>query len=107
MPHDNIRHAAARTARELSEAFKAHGCTVQVVPQGPVNGQMFLIIDDPLTGYEAQILTAALTAYTGPPPCEECRTIKRSRAMAVRDGNQGMAMAMATAMGVHQRVSHG
>ncbi|MDT0450641.1 hypothetical protein [Streptomyces hesseae] len=69
---------------------------------------MFIVIDDALTGYEAQLLTAALTAYAGPPPsCEECRTIKRSRAMAVRDGNQGMAMAMATAMGVHQRVSHG
>ncbi|GGP60319.1 hypothetical protein [Streptomyces abikoensis] len=108
MPHDNIRHAAARTARELSDAFKAHGCTVQVVPQGPVDGQMFLFIDDALTGYEAQLLTAALAAYTAPPPrCEECQAIKRDRAKAVRDGNREMAMKVATAMGVHQRVSHG
>ncbi|GHC58687.1 hypothetical protein [Streptomyces cinnamoneus] len=103
----NLHHAAARTARELADAFKAHGCTIQVVPQVPVDGQVFLAIHDPLSGYEAQLLTAALSAYTGGRPrCEECQTIKRNRARALRDGNRDEAAEMATVMGIHQRMAH-
>ncbi len=106
-PDDNVRHAAARTARELADAFKAHGCTVQVVPQPPVDGEVFLTIHDPLSGYEAQLLTAALSAYAGARPrCRECQTIKRNRARALREGNRTEAADMANAMGIHQRMAH-
>ncbi|MEV4434714.1 hypothetical protein [Streptomyces sp. NPDC049585] len=107
--HDNIRHAAARTARELADAFQAHGCSVQVVPQPPVDGQVYLSIHDPLTGYEAELLTAALAAYASAPapsPCEECRAIKRKRARALREGDRATAVEMATVMGFHQRYAH-
>ncbi|MCC2279369.1 hypothetical protein LKL35_28630 [Streptomyces sp. ET3-23] len=102
-PH--VRVAAAQAARDLHDAFRAHGCTVEVVPQPPVNGQVYLAIHDPLSGAEARLLTAALQAYR-PPRCAQCRAYKHAWAEAVRTANGPAATETLRAMGVHQRQAH-
>ncbi len=50
--------------------------------------------------------TAVASPLPRRPRCEECWDIKRKRAEALAAGDRAGAAAMATAMGVHQRVAH-
>ncbi|QSY51472.1 MULTISPECIES: hypothetical protein [Streptomyces] len=107
---DVIRQTAARVAVELRDALRAHGHSVQVVPEPPSYGQPYVTFLSPLREDEARLITAALAAYSGAresgQPCGECRSIKQEWATAQRGGDREGAAALAWSMGLHQRRAH-
>ncbi len=58
------REIAARTARELHDAFREHGHAVQVVAEpGAEGGEVYVSLFGPLRVAEARLVAEALRAY--------------------------------------------
>ncbi|MFI9721571.1 hypothetical protein ACIHFE_18270 [Streptomyces sp. NPDC052396] len=126
-----LQRSAAGLAEELRDALRAHGLTVQVIPEPPICGRAYVSILEPLHEEEVRVIADALREYRGSARrslsvgvaeanarsrhwldsteqggCAECRRIKERFSAAAEEGEAEAVDAWWLTMARHLREAH-